>query len=199
MVALLNNISQLLIKFVIVLVWAGIELNFLIVVGRVLCFGFSMRIILITHWCFRCCWAVLTQSEGLFCFSPHPTSEQSGDAQEAGRGHSQDSWPQLTRGIFHTIWCHAHRRKNRGSWLGDGDCCSGMGWASISRWWTNCTVHCLFCVFYYYYCFLFLCCPIKLSLSQPMSSNFLPVLILILLVGGRSEQAAAWSSIASWG
>jgi len=49
MVALLNNISQLLIKFVIVLVWAGIELNFLIVVGRVLCFGFSMRIILITH------------------------------------------------------------------------------------------------------------------------------------------------------
>ena len=72
-----------------------------------LCFGFVLKTVLITQGCFRYCWAVLTQSQGLFCFSPHPTSEQAGGAQEAGRGHSRDSWPQLTKGIVHTIGCHA--------------------------------------------------------------------------------------------
>ena len=38
--------------FVPVLVLAGIELFFFLVVGIVLCFGFSRRIMLITHWCF---------------------------------------------------------------------------------------------------------------------------------------------------
>jgi len=30
--------------------------------------------------------------------SPGPVSERAGGAQGAGRGHSQDSWPQLTQG-----------------------------------------------------------------------------------------------------
>ena len=49
--------------------------------------------------------------QGLFCSSPHPTSEQAGGAQEAGRGHSQDSWPQLTKGMSHTIGHHAQHIK----------------------------------------------------------------------------------------
>jgi len=32
---------------------------------------------------------------------------QRGDEQEAGRECRQDSWPKLTKGIFHTIWHHA--------------------------------------------------------------------------------------------
>ncbi|KAK4814538.1 hypothetical protein QYF61_022257 [Mycteria americana] len=32
-------------------------------------------------------------------------------AQEAGRGHSQDSWPQLAKGMFHTISHHAQHIK----------------------------------------------------------------------------------------
>ena len=35
-----------------VLVSAGIELIFFLVAGIVLCFGFSRRIMLVTHWCF---------------------------------------------------------------------------------------------------------------------------------------------------
>ena len=38
-----------------VLVLAGIELIFFLVAGTVLCFGFSVRIMLITLWCFSCC------------------------------------------------------------------------------------------------------------------------------------------------
>ena len=38
-----------------VLVSARIELIFFLVAGIVLCFGFSMRIILVTHRCFGCC------------------------------------------------------------------------------------------------------------------------------------------------
>lgn len=43
---------------------AWIELIFLIVAGMVLCFGFQMRVILITN-CFSSCSAVLTLSQGL--------------------------------------------------------------------------------------------------------------------------------------
>ena len=37
------------IKYIVVLVSAGIELIFFLVAGTVLCFGFSVRIMLITH------------------------------------------------------------------------------------------------------------------------------------------------------
>jgi len=37
------------------LVLAGIELIFFLVAGTGLCFWFSMRIMLITHWSFSCC------------------------------------------------------------------------------------------------------------------------------------------------
>lgn len=51
-----------------------------------------MRIMSVTHWYCSCCWAVLTASQGPFSFSPH---QQGGwGTQEAGRGHSQDNWPQ---------------------------------------------------------------------------------------------------------
>ena len=74
-----------------VLVLAGIELIFFIVASTGLCFGFVLKTVLIIQGCFHYCRAVLTQSQGLFCFSPHPTSEKAGGAQEVGRGHSWDS------------------------------------------------------------------------------------------------------------
>lgn len=40
----------------VVVVLAGIELIFFVVAGTVLCFGFSMWILLIIHECFSCCW-----------------------------------------------------------------------------------------------------------------------------------------------
>jgi len=43
------------IVYTCVLVLAGIELIFFVVAGIVLCFGFRMRIMLITHWGFSYC------------------------------------------------------------------------------------------------------------------------------------------------
>ena len=40
--------------FACVLVLAGTELTLFLVAGTVLCFGFSVRILLITLWCFSC-------------------------------------------------------------------------------------------------------------------------------------------------
>jgi len=54
-----------------------------------------------------------------------------------------------------------------------GNCCSGTGCTiSCQAVRRNFIVYCLFCTLYYYYSFL--CCPIKLSLSQPTSFTFCP-------------------------
>lgn len=53
---------------------------------------------------FSCCLAVLTQHQGLSsCCS---TSKQAEHAWEVGWGHSWDSWPQVTKGMFYSTWCH---------------------------------------------------------------------------------------------
>jgi len=54
---------------------------------------------------------VPTQHHGLFCPSPHPTSEQPGGAPGTERGHSRDSWPQLAKGISHTVRRRAQQIK----------------------------------------------------------------------------------------
>jgi len=58
-------------------------------------------------------------------FQP-PLLCQQGCAREAGRGHSQDSWPKLTKGIFHTIWCRT-QYKNGG--VGQGVVIAAQGQA----------------------------------------------------------------------
>jgi len=78
-----------------------------------LCFGFVLITAMIAQWCFYYCWAVLTQRQGLFCSSPHTTSEEAGGAQGVGRENSRDSWPQQTKGIFHAIRCHAQQCEER--------------------------------------------------------------------------------------
>lgn len=49
------------------MVCTGIELIFLIL----LCFGFVMETMLVTHWCFIYCWVVLTHNQSIFspCFA----------------------------------------------------------------------------------------------------------------------------------
>lgn len=84
-----------------VLVLARIEFIFFPAAAMVLCFGF--RITLITHQCFSCCRARLSQSQGHFIFWCCPAHKVVEGAQEAGKEKSQDSWPQLAKGIFHTI------------------------------------------------------------------------------------------------
>lgn len=55
---------------------------------------------------FISCWAMLAQHQALFCFRLCPNSEEADGEQENGRGQSQDSWPQQTKGTFQTTWHH---------------------------------------------------------------------------------------------
>ena len=108
-------------------------------------FWIRMRRVLITCWCFNCCRAVLTPSQGLFSFSLCPANEQARGAARAGRGQTQDSWPKLAKGVFHTIWCHSKQYIGVAS-RGGGTGCSGIGWALVIRWWAialciTCFVH----------------------------------------------------------
>ena len=105
-------------------------------------FWIRMRRALITCWCFNCCRAVFTPGQGLFGFSLCPASEQAGGAAGAGRGQTQDSWPKLAKGVFHTIWRHAKQYigvagRGGGRLLGDR---LGIGQRVVS----NCIVHHLF-------------------------------------------------------
>ena len=83
----------------------------------VLCSGFTTRITLITCWCFNCCRAVLTLSQGLLSFSHCPASEEAGGSPGAGRGQNQESWPKLAQGMSHTMWCHAEQLYGVLGWL----------------------------------------------------------------------------------
>jgi len=126
---------------------------------------------LITCWCFSSSWAVLTRSQGLFNFSYCPASKEAGDAQEAGKGYSQGSWPKLTKGIFRTIWRHAEH-------INWGELSQGWrllgDWLDISqRLWA--IALCITCFVYSIFS-PFLFCPIKLSLSQSTSFAFFPIL-----------------------
>jgi len=74
-----------------VLVLAGVELIFFIVAIMGLCFGFVLETVLVIQGCFSYCRAGLTQSQGRFCYSAHPTGERAEGAQGAERGHGWDS------------------------------------------------------------------------------------------------------------
>ena len=93
------------------LVLSGVELIFFIVASVRLCSGFVLKSVLIIQRYFHYCWGVLTQGQGLLCSSHHCTSKEAGVAHGVGRGHGWDSWAQLTKGIFHTVWGDAQHIK----------------------------------------------------------------------------------------
>jgi len=65
------------VKFWSVLGLAMMVLIFFIAACMKICFGFVIKIVLITHQDFSCFCTIFTQPEGLLCFSlcsPHPTT-----------------------------------------------------------------------------------------------------------------------------
>lgn len=96
-----------------VLVLARIKWIFFLVDVIVPCFGLRMRI---AQWCFSSCWAGLTMSQGVFNFSCCSASKEAEGAQGAEKEHSWESWPQLTKGIFHTIRHHAEQGMGQLVW-----------------------------------------------------------------------------------
>lgn len=124
-------------------------------------------------------------------------------AQEARRGHFQNSWPQLTNGIFQTIKHHSAIKPGRR--LLRGKYCSGTGWASVGWWWPivlicfTCwivflPVIFLFIILLYYYFYFNFISIMKQFVSKPM--RFLK---LFQFFQGCSEWAAVWCSLARWG
>lgn len=113
------------------LVSSGIQLIFFLVTSTVLCFGFRVRILLVTHWCVSGRWAMLTRVKDFS--DSHAALQEPGGAQGAEEGHNWDNWPQLLKGIFPTIGCHAQDISWGERWL--WGCCLGTGWAGVSWWW----------------------------------------------------------------
>lgn len=109
---------------------AGTDLIFFIVVGKMLCFGFKIRITLITHWCF---WTLLTQHQSLFSFLCCLGKKELGCARSWGM-HSQDSWCKPIRVIFHAVWDHA-QQENWGYWSGGQ--LLPRDWLGTGQWVTN--------------------------------------------------------------
>ena len=64
--------------------FAGIELLSVIAADLLLRLGFRMKTLLIRQKCSSSCWAVLTQSQGLFCYSCCSASEEAGMHKEPG-------------------------------------------------------------------------------------------------------------------
>lgn len=58
--------------------------------------GFMMKIVLITHECFSCCWAVLAVRWEHFCFSPSSSARRQGLQKKMG---DEKDWvkPQQTK------------------------------------------------------------------------------------------------------
>jgi len=156
--------------------------------------------------CFSYCWAVLTQSQGLFLllsFSHHPTRAGWG-CTSWEHTHSRDSWPQLTKGISLTLWCHAHNKKLVGEGRGERSerwCLSSQvtithdgalraeGWLNTcllmgSSKWIPCSALLPGVAF---------ALPVKLSFPQFMSFP------AFTLPQEGSEGVAVWCLAASWG
>lgn len=105
---------------VVGLVLSGRELIFFTVACRGLCFWFVTLPVLITQGCFVYCWAVLTPYHSIPHFPPFPAG-WAGGARKVGKGHSSDSWPQLTKGPDHKTLCSAIKL---GGGLAGGHCSS---------------------------------------------------------------------------
>jgi len=110
--------------------------------------------------------------------------------------------PKWPRGLFHTIRRHA-QYVSWGSWPGGSSSCWGTGCVSFIGWWVIALVHHLFCVYVIITIIIvitFFCFPIKLSLFQPTSFYFFPILVPILWRGeeGACEWAAVWYEVAGW-
>ena len=192
------------------LVLTGMEFIFFIVTSMRLYFGFVLETVLIIQGCFCCCWAVLTESRPLLLLTP-PHQRVGWGAQEVGRGHSWDSWPQLTKGVFHTRWCHAQQCKSWGKrrkvgmfgvmpFVFPSNCY--MCWSPAflehlpadGKWWMN-SLFCFVCTYDFCFTYYYLLC---LYLNPRVFSLLLIWFSLPSHCEG-SEWALGGTLVASWG
>lgn len=91
------------------------------------CSGFRIKI-LITVFLLLMQNSVYT-NPWIFLFLVLPCQQRAQDAQGAGKAHSQNSWPKLPRGIFHSTWHHSVIMLGEVGWV--SYCSSRTGWVSV--------------------------------------------------------------------
>lgn len=167
------------------LLLAEMELIIFLVAGTVLCLGFRVRIMLITHLCFSCCWEGLAQSQRFFSFSCGPESEEAGGDEKMGGDTAGTADPEWPEGYPRPYGIVLNTKTGGVGWGWQP-----LSWGLAGHWSVGGEkLHChLFCLFFYHYSYLpFLFSPCKLSSSQPMSSAFFPTLSPIPLQGKEGE------------
>ena len=85
-------------------------------------------IVVVTHWCFSCCRAELTQSQRLSCFSCCPSCNQAGGAPGAGGGTQPG---QLARTIQRDVPYH-RREAQQWNWGKEGGRGARLEWWHLS-------------------------------------------------------------------
>lgn len=148
--------------------WFQLLLFYLLAIPM-LYFGFRMRMRLVTYWCFRCCWAELTLSQGLF----RPGRDRAGGHKNLGETQSEPGqlipagWRDI---LYHMVPQSVYKVRE----LAGG--CSPQfrtGCTLVSRWWaTDCTSLILYIYFHYNY-FSLSC--LNLSPWESPFSNSLPI------------------------
>jgi len=138
---------------------------------------------LIIHWCFQS----LLRSQGLFSISYVQLMSR---CAGAGREHSQAThqagqWkysaPWTARSVYKQGLARGQELlimslASSVSSASSAIAAQGLATQSVTRQWQKLySVLLVSHIFYYYYYYSFLCCLIKLSLSQPMSFTFCPL------------------------
>ena len=91
----------------VLLVSAGTELIFSLVAGTVLCFGFRLRTMLVTHRCFSCCSVALTLIKDFSVSHALPVRRVTRSQEEAETGHlTQTSQRDIP---YHSTSCLAYK------------------------------------------------------------------------------------------
>lgn len=171
------------------------RVHFLAVADTGLCFDFSRKLTLVTHWWFSCCWVVFIQVKNFS--SSHALPVKTGGAQGVVKWQLLG---QLTPGDpkdvpYHVASCSAY--EVGGTWLGASSE-ELTGHQSASEWATDLSVTCF--VYLNSFIFFIFFCHIKLSLSQSTSFLTLTLLILFLSCWRGSERVAVWGLVTdqSW-
>ena len=164
---------------------------------------------LITQGCFQDCWALLTQCQGLSCFSHHPTrlgvhKKLGGDTART----ADPNWPKGYSMPYGVMLSNINLGEEEGrggcleSWCLSSQVTITHDGALLSWRWLN---TCLPTGSSEWIpCFALLvrtafALPIKLSLSQPMSFLTFTLLILSPIPLGEREGVAVWCLVFGWG
>lgn len=115
-------------KYKAVLVLAGAELLFFIIPGMRLCFGFVLETV-DNSGIFSLSLSSTYTAPRPFLFLSPPHQCVVRGTQEVGRGHSLDSWPQLTKGIPHMMLCSPYKSGGRRN----GECWESWHLSSVTH------------------------------------------------------------------